>query len=161
MAVPAQGGLDLLDDPAAKRLLQSTEVAHLAYNWSDGTPRCTPIWFSWNGTDLVMSSPSMSPKTKTIDAGTPVAVTIDSADWPYSALMLRGRVQVTEVSGIAADYREAAHRYFGDEQGDAWCDQLPQGIGMTTFRMTPEWVGVLDFDGLRRVTSALATLMAD
>src|SRR5512135_2573741 len=49
MARPVQGGLSLLDDPAAQRLLESTEVAHLAYNWSDGTPRCTPIWFHWSG----------------------------------------------------------------------------------------------------------------
>ena len=161
MARPAQGGLDLLDDPAAKRLLDSTEVAHLAYNWRDGTPRCTAIWFHWNGTELVMSSPSMSPKRKAIDDGTPVAVTIDSADWPYSALMLRGHVSVDDVEGIAPEYREAAHRYFGEEQGETWCEQLPAGIHMTRFRMTPEWAGVLDFDGLRRVTSALATLMSE
>ena len=160
MSGPTQGGLDLLDDPAAKRLLESVEVAHLAYNWSDGTPRCTPIWFQWSGTELVMSSPSISPKTRTIDDGTPVAVTIDSADWPYSALMLRGRVRVDDVEGIAPEYRQAANRYFGDEQGEAWCGQLPADMHMTRFRMTPEWVGVLDFDDLRRVTSALATLMA-
>ena len=160
MARPAQGGLNLLDDPAAQRLLGSTEVAHLAYNWRDGTPRCTPIWFHWSGTELVMSSPEISPKTKIIDDGTPIAVTIDSADWPYSALMLRGRVRVDDVDGIAPEYREAARRYFGDEQGEAWCDQLPADLRMTRLSMTPEWVGVLDFDGLRRVTSALATLMA-
>lgn len=161
MARPVQGGLDLLDDPAAKRLLESTEVAHLAYTWIDGTPRCTPIWFHWSGTEVVMASPSISPKTRVIGDGTPMAVTIDSADWPYAALMLRGRARVDDVEGIAPEYREAAHRYFGDEQGEAWCDQLPAGITMTRVRMTPEWVGVLDFDGLRRPTSALATLMAD
>ena len=107
-----------------------------------------------------MSSPSISPKSNAIDDGASVAVTIDSADWPYSALMLRGRVRVDEVEGIAPEYREAAHRYFGEEQGEAWCGQLPADIRMTRFRMEPEWDGVLDFDGLRRVTSALATLMA-
>jgi hypothetical protein len=158
---PAQGNLELLDDPAAKRLLESTEVAHLAYTWSDGTPRCTPIWFHWSGAELVMVSPSISPKTKTINDGTPVAVTIDSADWPYAALMLRGRARVDDIDGIAPEYREAARRYFGDEQGEAWCSQLPEDMRMTSVRLTPEWVGVLDFDGLRRVTSALAKLMAD
>src|SRR5215218_2577670 len=143
MIRPAQGELELLDDPAAKRLLKYTEVAHLAYTWSDGTPRCTPIWFHWTGTELVMSSPSVSPKTRTIRDGAPVAITIDSAEWPYAALMLRGRVRVDDVEGIAPEYREAAHRYFGDEQGEAWCAQLPASICMTCFRMTPEWVGVL------------------
>jgi nitroimidazol reductase NimA-like FMN-containing flavoprotein (pyridoxamine 5'-phosphate oxidase superfamily) len=128
MARPAQGGLDPLDDPAAKRLLESTEVAHLAYNWSDGTPRCTPIWFHWSGAELVMSSPSISPKTKTIEDGTPVAVTIDSADWPYLALMLRGRVRVDNVEGIAAEYREAAHRYFGEEQARRGAASCPRAF---------------------------------
>src|SRR3954447_5891463 len=125
MIRPAQGNLELLDDPAAKRLLESSAAAPVAYTWSDGTPRCTAIWFHWSGTELVMSSPSMSPKTRIIDDGTPVAVTIDSADWPYAALMLRGRVRVDEVEGVAPEYREAAHRYFGLEQGEAWCGQLP------------------------------------
>lgn len=157
MAPPLQGRLDLLDDPAATRLLESTEVAHLAYNWRDGTPRCPPIWFHRSGTELVMSSPSISPKTNALDDGTPVAITIDSAGWPYSALLLRGRVHVDEVEGITPEYRAAAHRYFGVEQGEAWCGQLPADMPMTRVRMTPEWVGVLDFEGWRRVPSALAT----
>jgi hypothetical protein len=31
---------------------------------------------------------------------------------------------------------------------------------MSRFRVTPEWVGVLDFDEMRRVTSSLATLLS-
>ena len=61
---PEQGSLDLLDDEVAKRLLTSGEVAHLAYQWTDGTPRCTPIWFHWNGTELVMASPANAPKAR-------------------------------------------------------------------------------------------------
>ncbi len=33
----------LLDDPVAQDLLHSTNMARLAYTWSDGTPRVIPI----------------------------------------------------------------------------------------------------------------------
>ena len=156
MTKPQQGALSLLDDPTAQRLLSSREVAHLAYVWADGTPRCTPIWFHWNGTEVVMAGPTNAPKVIALQDGSPAAVTIDSAEWPYAELMVRGRVDVDEVDGIAPEYRAAALRYFGEEQGTAWCDQLPSGVRMTRFRLQPEWVGVVDFDAMRRLPSALA-----
>ena len=156
MAKPEQGSRALLDDPAAQRLLTSREIAHLAYSWSDGAPRCTPIWFHWNGSEIVMASPANAPKAHALADGTAVAVTIDSSAWPYDALLVRGPVQVDEVDGVAPEYRQAAIRYFGEEQGNGWCDQLPAGMRMARFRVTPEWVGVLDFDGMRRLPSAIA-----
>jgi nitroimidazol reductase NimA-like FMN-containing flavoprotein (pyridoxamine 5'-phosphate oxidase superfamily) len=156
MMKPEQGPLELLDDAVAQRLLASTEVAHLAYDWPDGTPRCTPIWFHWNGAEVVMSSPANAPKAAALTDGTPVAVTIDESSWPYAVLLIRGRAAVDEVAGITPEYREAAVRYFGPEQGNGWCDSLPQDIVMLRVKVAPEWVGVLDFDGMRRLPSALA-----
>ena len=52
-----QGSLDLLNDPVAQQLLQSTIPARLAYTWTDGTPRVVPIWFHWNGSEVVLGSP--------------------------------------------------------------------------------------------------------
>ena len=49
MGAPAQGDVGLLDDEAAHALLQSSVPAHLAYSWTDGTPRNTPIWFIGTG----------------------------------------------------------------------------------------------------------------
>ena len=159
MAKPDQGSPSLLDDPAAQRLLKSQQMAHLAYNWIDATPRCTSIWFHWNGSEIVMASPAIAPKSVALHNGDSVAVTIDDPAWPYSALLIRGPVQVDEVDGIAAEYREAAVRYFGEEQGNGWCDQLPP-MTMNRFRVAPQWVGVLDFDEMRRLTSSLATLIS-
>jgi hypothetical protein len=156
MVKPEQGSLDLLDDEVAKRLLASDEVAHLAYQWTDGTPRCTPIWFHWNGSEIVMASPANAPKAHAVSDGSPVAVTIDSSAWPYTVLLLRGRAAVDEVHGVAPEYRAAAVRYFGNEQGNAWCDQLPPTTRMLRVRVAPDWVGVLDFDAMRRLPSALA-----
>jgi hypothetical protein len=154
--MPVQGSLELLDDPAAQRLLASAEMAHLAYAWPDGTPRCTPIWFHWNGREVVMASPANAPKAAVLADDTPVAVTIDASSWPYAVLMIRGRAAVDVVDGVAPEYRAASERYFGAEQGRAWCDQLPAEMQMIRVRVAPQWVGVLDFDGMRRLPAAIA-----
>jgi Pyridoxamine 5'-phosphate oxidase len=156
MAKPEQGSLALLQDEVAQRLLASREVAHLAYTWTDGTPRCIPIWFHWNGTKIVIAGPANAPRVHALADGVKVAVTIDSASWPYSVLMIRGSVSVDELTGVAPEYRAAAARYFGEEQGAAWCAQLPADMPTARFTITPEWVGLLDFDGMRRLPSALA-----
>ncbi len=156
MAAPEQGDLGLLKDEAAAALLVSTAPAHLAYLWSDGTPRNTPIWFHWDGASVVMCSPSNAPKTHVLATGAPVAVTIHGAEWPFAVLLLRGTVEVDHVDGIAEEYRACAHRYFGAEQGQAWCDSLPADLSMTRVRLAPSWVGLLDFAGMRRLPSALA-----
>jgi hypothetical protein len=150
-----QGDTRLLEDPVAQRLLASTEMAHLAYQWTDGSPRCTAVWFHWNGTALVAASPAAAPKAKAITSSARVAVTIDDPIFPYASLNLRGVVQVDRTHGVAEEYRLAARRYLGAEQGDSWSDQMPPG-GMYKFSLTPTWVGLIVIDEFRRVPSALA-----
>ncbi len=38
-----QGDVSLLDDPVARELLSSRQLARLAHTWLDGTPRVVPI----------------------------------------------------------------------------------------------------------------------
>jgi hypothetical protein len=57
---------------------------------------------------------------------------------------------------VAPEYRAAAVRYFGAEGGNGWCDGLPAGMRMMRIKVAPEWVGLLDFDGMRRLPSALS-----
>jgi len=49
--------MDVLNDEVAQELLHSQELAKLAYNWTDGTPRVVPIWFHWDGQEIVMGTP--------------------------------------------------------------------------------------------------------
>ena len=51
-----QGDIALLQDPAAPELPHSKIPARLAYVWTDGTPRVVPIWFYWNGRELVRTT---------------------------------------------------------------------------------------------------------
>ena len=77
-----QGDVGLLQDPVAQQLLQSTAPARFAYNWTDGTPRVEPIWFHWDGKQLVMASPITAPKARALKSGDKVAITIDTNEFP-------------------------------------------------------------------------------
>ena len=149
-----QGDLALLRDPVAQQLLGSRQPAHLAYTWTDGTPRVVPIWFQWTGESIVFGTPPKAPKLKALRAHDDVAVTVDdAAAWPYKALLVRGRASVTLHDDVVAEYAEAADRYFGAEQGKAWLSQL-QGQPMARVAVTPTWAAVLDFE--TRFPSALS-----
>lgn|SRR5215472_6496461 len=149
-----QGDLDLLRHPAAADLLQSKIPARLAYVWTDGTPRVVPIWFHWNGHELVMGTPAKAPKVKALSKNPKVAITIDDNTFPHKVLLIRGTAHLQTAEGVLPEYAASAERYFGHEQGQAWVRQL-RGLVPTMVRIcvTPEWVGLLDFQ--TRFPSAL------
>ena len=89
-----RGDLSCLVDPVAKTLLASTIPARLAYTWTDGTPRVVPIWFHWDGEQIVMATPLRAPKLRALDDGARVAITIDSNEFPYRVLSIRGTADV-------------------------------------------------------------------
>jgi hypothetical protein len=151
-----QGGLELLQHPVSKELMQSKIPARLAYVWTDGTPRVVPIWFHWDGKEFVLASPPKAPKLKALAQNSKVALTIDDNTFPHKVLLVRGTARLETVKGIVPEYATAAERYFGREQGQAWVNQL-RGItsSMVRIAVTPEWVGMLDFQ--TRFPSAIST----
>jgi hypothetical protein len=151
-----QGDLALLEHPASQELLQSKIPARLAYVWTDGTPRVIPIWFHWNGRDLILATPPKAPKLKALARNPKVALTIDDNVFPHKVLLIRGRARLETMDGIVPEYAAAAERYFGREQGQAWVGRLRGTISnMVRITVTPEWVGLLDFE--TRFPSALSS----
>jgi hypothetical protein len=113
-----------------------------------------PIWFHWDGEEIVMGTPPRAPKLKALKDGDRVAVTIDSTDWPYKALLVRGVASVTRVDGITSEYQQSAIRYFGEEQATAWVSQFPTDMQMWRIAVRPDEVAILDFES--RFPSALS-----
>jgi PPOX class probable F420-dependent enzyme len=149
-----QGSLELLQHPVSKELLQSTIPARLAYVGTDGTPRVVPIWFHWDGREFVLGSPSKAPKLKALSRNPKVALTIDDNSFPHKVLLVRGTARLQSMKGVVPEYALAGERYFGAQGGKAWVAQLTSMIqGMVRIAITPEWVGLLDFQ--TRFPSAL------
>jgi len=142
-----QGDLALLEHPVAKELLVSNIPARVAYLAPGGTPRVTPIWFHWDGRELVLGTAPNAAKAKALAHNPKVAVTIDTNDFPHKVLLIRGTAHLQTVDGVAPEYALSAERYLGREQGSAWVEQVSGKRGQQVrIAITPEWVGVLDFD---------------
>ncbi len=145
--VTAQGNLALLKDPVAEELLHSRHLAHLAYNWTDGTPRVIPIWFLWNGEEIVLGSPQRAPKLTALSAGAPVALSIDTEAFPYKVLMIRGTIRAQTYNGPIPEEEAIATRYLGDEAGRAFMAGYVAGISKwVRLTIRPRWAGLLDFE---------------
>jgi Pyridoxamine 5'-phosphate oxidase len=153
-----QHDVSLLTDPVAQRLLRSPVLARLAYTWYDGTPRVVPMWFHWNGNEIVLGGPPDAPKVKALQKRSDVAVSIDETEWPYKVLLIRGQATIDVVNGVSEEYQQSARKYFGDQQGDAWSANVGQMMTeMARISIRPTKVTVLDFE--TRFPSALAKRM--
>lgn len=151
-----QGDPALLDTELAQRLLAAPIPARMAFAALDGTPRVVPTWFHWTGRDLVMVTYVAGPdigirhpaaRLAALRARPDVAVTIDTDTFPPQSLSLRGRVEITEVDGLAPEYAAAARRYLGEDAAAGMLAGLDQpGTVQARIVLRPTWVGLLDFD---------------
>lgn len=145
--MPKQGDLSLLEHPVARELLGSTHLARFAYVGTDGEPRVIPIWFHWDGREVVLGGPPEAPKVKALGPSAKVAVTIDSEAAPYHVVMIRGTASTEIVDGVPSEYRAAATRYMGAEEGAGWVSTVEKLFPrMARIAVRPEWVGVIDFE---------------
>jgi hypothetical protein len=155
MLAVKQGDLSLLQHPAAQELLHSKIPARFAYIATDGTPRVVPIWFHWNGREIVMATPPKAPKLKALAKNSRVSLTIDDNTFPHKVLLIRGSARLEPVEGIVPEYEAAAARYFDADVAKGWLVQLRTLVSsMVRITITPDWVGLLDFQ--TRFPSALA-----
>jgi hypothetical protein len=95
---------------------------------------------------------------KVLRDGAKVALTIDSDSMPYKVLLIRGSVHIDTVEGISPEYGTSGRRVLGEEQGQAFLDQMRPIISrMSRIFIRPEWVAIMDFE--TRFPSALERAM--
>ena len=150
-----QGDLALLGTETAQRLLAAPIPARTAFIAPDGTPRIVPSWFHWTGTELVMPTYIAGPqigirhpaaRVAALRARPDVAVSIDTETFPPQSLTLRGKVEITEVAGLAPEYAAAARRYLGEQAAAGMLASMDQpGTMQARIALRPAWVGLIDF----------------
>ena len=156
---PKQGDLSLLVHPLAQQLLQSRIPGRLAYVALDATPRVVPVTFHWTGHEVVVTTWPDAPKVAALRARPTVALTIDTNEYPFNVLTIRGPVFVEVVDGLPPEYELACERYMGAEAGRAWAGQVEQMFPRNArIAIRPEWVGLLDYRN--RFPSGIARAMA-
>ncbi len=88
--------------------------AYLATTMKDGTPQVTPVWFSWDGKNILINSAKGRLKDKNMRARPYVAVTIQDPNNPYRYLEVRGKVVEISSQGGREHINALSKKYTGN-----------------------------------------------
>ena len=108
-----------------------------------------------------LGTPANAPKLKALHRDPNVALTIDTPDFPYNVLQVRGTAAITMMDEIPPEYAFMVRRCLGpgaDGLREQVTGMLPAMGGMARVAITPEWVGILDFQ--QRFPSEIEKMMA-
>ena len=109
----------------------------MAWISTGGRPAVCPIWFHWTGCDLEVVTFEGAAKLRDLADGDEVAVTIDTDEFPYRGLSLRGSVHLDRVVGLADSYATMARRYLGPTAAARWLASL-DGRNQTVMTIAPD-----------------------
>ena len=103
--------------PEGFKDLLTTKVtfAHLATTMSNGRPQVTPVWFSYDGTHILVNSAKGRIKDRNMRARRDVALSILDPDNAYRYLQLMGRVVEITEQGADAHIDSLAKKYLGKD----------------------------------------------
>ncbi len=119
-------------------LLESTTLGHLATVDNDGRPQVNPVWFLWDGEQILLSVKAETQKYRNLRRDPHVAISFLDLARPQRYVELRGEVvafelyeDLTFVNLLALKYTgaEFAHGYAGEHRYkltirvDAWTGQ--------------------------------------
>src|SRR4051794_33393039 len=159
MTVQPDEILEILNRPLSQELL-ARDLTRLAYVAKDGTPRNVPIAFTWNGSEVVMSTAKNAPKLHGLKANPSVALTIDTEVHPPKILLIRGRAELDYVDGIPDEYlQQTSTSEMTPEQRVEWEAEVHSLYhdGMVRIVVTPTWAKLIDFE--TTLPSAVAELV--
>jgi PPOX class probable F420-dependent enzyme len=102
--------------PYLDLIQQKTTFAHLATIMQDGSPQVTPVWFDYADGKLRVNSEKSRVKTRNMQAGAPVALSILDPENPYRYIQIRGRVGHVTEEGADAHIDALAKKYLGKDK---------------------------------------------
>jgi hypothetical protein len=139
---------EILNRPISQELL-ARDVTRLAYIAKDGTPRNVPIAFTWNGSQILMSTSKNAPKLPALRENPTVALTIDTEVHPPKILLIRGRAELDFVDDIPEEYLQINGSYqMTPQQRVQWEAEVRSLYhdGMVRIIVTPTWAKLIDFE---------------
>jgi len=116
---------DLLDKPA---------FANLATIMADGSPHVTPVWFDYDGRNILINSAKGRVKDRNMRNNRNVALSIMDPANPYRYLQIRGNVTEITETGADAHIDKLAKKYLNL---DKYPHRAP-GEVRVIYKITPE-----------------------
>jgi PPOX class probable F420-dependent enzyme len=121
-------------------IMEGTRTGKVSTVRADGSPHIAPMWFLLDGGDLVFTTENVTMTGRNLQRDDRAALCVDDERPPYSFVMLRGRVEISEEPRLLLTWatRNAA-RYMGEDRAQEFGERnsVP---GMLLVRMRIEHV---------------------
>lgn len=97
-------------------ILDKKAYAHIATVNAQGMPQVTPVWFTYEGDDIIINSARGRKKDRNIEERPDkIALSVQDPDNPYRYIGLQGKVvEITEVGGYDV-INKLSHKYGGKD----------------------------------------------
>jgi PPOX class probable F420-dependent enzyme len=100
----------------ADLLEQKKAFANLATVMPDGSPQVTPVWFDYKDGVVRVNSAKGRVKSRNMQQGAAVALSILDPDNPYRYIQIRGRVARVVEEGASAHIDALSKKYLGQDK---------------------------------------------
>jgi PPOX class probable F420-dependent enzyme len=97
-------------------LLQKPAFAYLATLNPDGSPQVTPVWFDYDGKNIIVNTARGRVKDRNLKGEPRVALSIVDPENPYRYLGIQGRVTEMTENGADAGIDKLAKKYLGKDK---------------------------------------------
>jgi PPOX class probable F420-dependent enzyme len=111
--------------------------ASIATIMKDGTPQVTPVWFDWDGKDILVNSAAGRLKDRNMRANPNVALSIVDPTNPYRYIQIRGKVTEITTEGAIDHIEKLSQKYTGHRYFEGEPTQV-----RVKYRISPEHVSV-------------------
>ncbi len=115
-------------------LLSKTQFAHLGTVMPNGQPQVTPVWFDYDGVNIIINTAVGRQKDRNMQRDGRVALSIIDADNPYRYIEVRGSIIERTEQGADAVIDHLAKKYMN-------VDKYPYrqpGERRVTYKIKPE-----------------------
>ena len=96
-------------------LLESTALAHVATIGPKGEPQNNPVWFGWDGKNILFSQTKTRQKYHNVQRVPSVAISIVDPENPYRYLEIRGKVTRIDEDPNNDFINSMAKKYMGQD----------------------------------------------
>ncbi|MFT6292620.1 MAG: PPOX class probable F420-dependent enzyme [Ilumatobacter sp.] len=123
----------------AESFLADLHVGILSIARDGKGPLALPIWYRYEGGEVIISMSDTSTKTTLLRRHGRASLTVQQEAPPYKYVMVEGPVTVTPHDPTEhGDTLGMATRYLGEEMGAWYAEQNPPGDHTVTARLRPD-----------------------
>ena len=116
--------------------LSEPQLAHIATVRRNGAPHLAPLWYEYADGKVWIITDDASVKVRNIRHDPRVVVSVASNDEPYCYVLVEGVAEVAQ-EGVEERIRSICVRYWGEERGGQFADEIGEGQGTVVLAITP------------------------